>query len=348
MRAPLKISWRIGTDLPMNWKGGAAGVVEGKVVYAGGMQSPWRAPKEVILMDTTAVNLGPEPGRLKAEYLVYCWLLELPVATEYTGGLSVGNAFYVLGGRSKNVRRRVFRLTRRDKGILGPSPGAGRCAGDWVWDEIAQMCKDHLLPTCAAVGDTIVVTGGTSGVGDGVEAYSTSQPEPGWFELPKAPLMRASTAAAARGKFYLFGGLAGDDAATQTSDSAFSLDLATCNWKEIKRMPLPLRYASAVTYQDRYIIILGGASRKDPDFPPLKIPGGPIGQLSPFVFVYDADTDEYWQLEETMPVGVATLGSALIDDTIYVIGGETRDPHTSNCSNKLQIGRIIYEASDAF
>ncbi len=305
VQCKISIEWRVGTGLPTNWKGGAAGVVEGKVVYAGGLQSPWRAPREAVLLDAAA------------DHHIYCWLPELPVATEYTGGLSVGNAFYVLGGRSKVARRRVFRLTRRDKGILEVSSGP-RCTGDWVWEEIASMSKDHLLPDCAAVGDTIVVTGGASGVGDGVEAYSTTQPEKGWFELPEAPVMRASTAASARGKLYLFGGLTGDDATTQTSDRAFSLSLATRGWKEIKSMPLPLRYASAVTYQDRYIIILGGASRNDPDFPPLKIPGGPIDQLSPFVIVYDADLDEYWQLEETMPVGVATLGSALIGDTIYV------------------------------
>ncbi len=325
---PLKIEWRIGTDLPMNWKGGAAGALEGRVVYAGGLQSPWRAPKEAVLFD-------PE-----ADHHVYCWLPELPVAPQYTGGLSVGNAFYVLGGRSQAARRRVFRLTRKDKDALTVSTGP-RCAGEWVWEEAASMHQDHLLPDCAAVGDTIVVTGGISGVGDGMEAYNTKQPEAGWFELPPAPVMRASAAAASGGKLYLFGGLAGDDAATQTSARAFSLDLAARSWKEIKSMPLPLRFAKAVSYQDRYIIILGGGSRSDPGFPPMKIPGGPIGQLSPFVIVYDTNLDEYWQLKETMPVGVATQGSVLIGDTIYVIGGETRDPPTSNCSNKLQIGKIV-------
>ncbi len=348
MKPPISVTWTVGTDLPTNWKGGAAGVVAERIVYTDGLQSPWRAPRETVLIDPRAVHMTPHPSRIAPEYLVYCWLPDLPVATEYTGGLSVQDAFYVLGGRAKSARRRVFRLTRQDDGPLGPSPGAGKCAGTWTWDEIAPMRNDHLFPTCAALGDTILVTGGLQGVGDGIEAYAVDRPEQGWVDVPPAPVMRAATAASARGRFYLFGGLEGDDASTQTSARAFALDMSQRDsvprtsqaWEEIGSMPLPLRYASAVTWRDRYVIILGGGACTDPDFPPMRIPGGPIGQLSPFVIVYDADLDEYWQLEDLMPVGVATHGAVLIDDMIYVVGGETRDPQTSNCSNLLQMGKI--------
>jgi len=201
---PFRIEWRLGPDFPYYVKGGACGALDGEIVWAGGMQFPWREPTETVLLRISALE---NPAHAVH---AYCWLPELPVKVGYTGGVSVGSALYVVGGRASG--KRAFKLTKGPRRAARPPSGYSEF--EWRWEALPDTSERHVYPAVVAVGDRVVVHGSgstTSGVAAGpalaVEVLDTKFPERGWARLPACPSAAAGKfAGSARGRLYLFGG----------------------------------------------------------------------------------------------------------------------------------------------
>lgn len=327
---PFRITWSLGPPMPQYRKGGIAGVVDGHVIYAGGMQNPWREPDDVLAYD-------PQTRRWE-------FITPMPANPSYTSGTSAGDVLYVLGGR--NADGRCFRLTHE--------------GGQWVWTELPSLNQPRVGAVVAVVGDLLIAASGGWGMKLGgfdstpvstVEALDLTNVEASWQTLPHYPGFRRSGAmgAVCGGKFHMFGGYRRLERGVQADDGfvgveregnfadAFCYDPATEAWEKIPDMPHALEGGFPVPYADRYIIMLGGAGYITTKF---TFDGEEIGGYSDEVLVYDTATGGYSTLEDRMPAGLNDIKACIIGDTIYAIGGESSDPRTSNTVNLLQIGRV--------
>lgn len=328
---PIKVSWSLGPAMPQYRKGGVAGVVGGHVIYAGGMQAPWREPDDVLAYDP--------------ESKTWEFITPMPANPSYTSGTSANGALYVLGGR--NADGRCFRLTRED--------------GRWVWTELPRLQQPRVVAAVAVVGDLLVAAGGGWGMKLGgfdatpvsaVEALDLANIEAGWQTLPHYPGFRRAGAmgAVCGGKFYMFGGyrrlergvtaedgFVGADRDSPRFTDTLRYDPAAGAWERLVELPFGLSGGCAVTYADRYVIIMGGSGHGQTTF---TFEGEQIGGYNDQVLVYDTAADRYFVLDERMPAGLNDVKAAIIGDTIYVVGGESVDPRHSNTVNLLQIGKI--------
>lgn len=329
---PFRIAWSLGPPMPQYRKGGVLGVVDGYVVYAGGMQHPWREPEESLVYD---------PGTQAWEATA-----PLPIGPSYSGGVSDGKVLYVLGGRKAGSR--CFRLTRE--------------AGRWYWTELPALTQPRVLAANALVGGWWIAAGGGWGMRFGafdptpvtvVEGLDLTHPDRGWQQLPHYPGFDrpAAMGASCAGRFYMFGGHRSMEQGMTAPDGyqanhlcprladAYSYDPVQQSWKRLADLPTALCGGAAVAYRDRYIILLGGShmSVRACEFP---FEGETIGGYNAQVFVYDTVTDSYTLLAEPLPAGVNDLRLCRIGDTLYCAGGESIDKRTSNTVNLLQIGHI--------
>jgi len=106
--------------------------------------------------------------------------------------------------------------------------------------------------------------------------------------------------------------------------------------------------AAAVTYNDRYIILVGGAVLKEPGgLHPCEVTyqedskrGVEVGWYNNRVFVYDVKEDSYEELSEPLPYSAHDIRATILSDTIYAIGGENIDGTVSNTCAYVRIGKI--------
>ncbi len=329
---PVRLTWSLGPAMPQYRKGGVLGTVSGKVIYAGGMQNPWREPEESLAFD-------PKTGAWSAT-------APLPIGPSYTSGTSTGHALYVVSGR--NAEGRCFRLT-----------GDG---AQWTWTELPRLRQPRVFAAVAVVGDWLIAAGGGWGMMYGafdptpvstVEGLDLAQTDRGWQELPHYPGIDRPGAfgAACAGKLYMFGGYRCMQDGMQAPDGfiarnlyprladAYSYDPATRQWTRLADLPTELSGGSAVTIADRYIVLLGG-SHMSAEASRFSFEGETVGGYNDRVYVYDTRDDTYHVLADPLPAGVNDIRACVLGDSIYAAGGESIDKRTSNTVNLLQVARV--------
>jgi N-acetylneuraminic acid mutarotase len=145
-----------------------------------------------------------------------------------------------------------------------------------------------------------------------------------WSELPPMPTPRGAQAAVAVGnKIYVVGGAkipSGMDfpdglnpgGPIEILGTTEMFDTEKNSWTTLKPMTLPRNHHD-VADLDGKLYVIGGAVRSC-------FPGGWSSSVS-MNEVYDIATDT-WSTRAPMPTARSGVGAAVVDDKIYVIGGE--------------------------
>lgn len=344
---PLRITWRIGPNLPVAWKGGVAGRIGDEIVITGGL---WMPSRENL---TRTFHIPAETYREVAPP---------PVSPQYTQGACDGTYVYVVGGRGSG--RAVFRLGRDAQGAwqyeeLPPLPDA---EGDGRWLGAVGVIPGQWL---------LLVAGHPTGTpteqrtAPALPDYRLrlDQPDATWETMapypggPRALLMAATVG----GQLYVFGGshpeptmranavalsqkygLSAPWGGVPNYRDAYRYDVAADVWTPIRPTPFPVVCGGAVPVKDKYILLMGTA-----DVRTYRV-GKTMGRQDPFwagygdrILCYDIARDNYSDVG-VMPYGVATVPWVLDGDTLYCFGGEPAHGYTMNTENVLQIGTIAW------
>lgn len=329
------IIWHEGTEYPDLVKGGAQGVVFGKLVYAAGMNYPWRESHKTHIF---------EPERNQWEELP-----DMPRGCCYTRGVSVKDEFFVIIGRRQlQSLSECFKLTKGN--------------GEWLWEQIPSLHQARAVPALSAVDSLIICVGGGNWNKEKpgaffpqdvtmVEGFDVDAPNRGWVELAAFPgkLRAGASAAAVKDKVYLFGGyhawIEADKRRVQRLKDAFCYSPSSDEWTKIADLPYPISGGAAVSILGRYIILLGGA---------IQLEDGtiyqtetidrrrnvPVGEYNDRVWAYDTLENNYREMPTRMLHGANDVQASCVDDTIYVAGGENIDKTTSNTMDSLRIGKF--------
>ena len=323
------IEWRMGPNMPEYRKGGCGAALDGKVISAFGMRQPWGEMDTVYVYDPKADWWSRAPNG--------------PVGQCYVQGTECGGAFYAIGGRKGSVRTECYKLEVQD--------------GAHTWTQIAGLNDARGWAPSVAVGSKLFVFGGAKG-GHGptmssVEMLDTADASAQWSVVSEIPGDSRGWlgAAAVAGKAYVFGGghffdpkpAEGPDRERLADVHVYDPDANT--WSA--RAPLPFRLAGmdCCVYQDRYIIVAGGAPEID-DFSDemrqaYESSDRYASYYNPFVLVYDTQTDAWRHLPTLMPAPTNDIRVVLIGTTVYALGGENVEPATSNTVAWFRIGKIV-------
>jgi N-acetylneuraminic acid mutarotase len=117
-------------------------------------------------------------------------------------------------------------------------------------------------------------------------------------------------------------------------NDTLSYDPHSDEWARHKTMPFFLSGWEGATYQDRYVILIGGVEAKE-------ISEEKMGQntWNDIIFAYDTKYDRWMRLESLTPPGGVynDPGVVIVGDSIYVVGGE--GPRGSHFDHFL-VGKI--------
>ncbi len=225
-----ELTWRERAPLPQPRAGYAIGVVDQKMLFAGG--SHWEGDRKIVsrradFFDPAANTWTPAP--------------ELPAMRSDASSVTLADGVYVIGGVvDGQLSNSVVRFAQ------------GR------WDEAPALPEPRMYTLSAALGKNLYVFGGLSKMGDLTSATTTLwhyQPQGAWKALAPFPgtprVIGALTAH--RGKLYLFGGFSGG----KNLRDAWSYDPRHDQWQQLPDLPVARRAWSAVSYRGQ-ILLLGG------------------------------------------------------------------------------------------
>lgn len=238
-------------------------------------------------------------------------LPDMPARREYTRAIAGDKEVYVLGGFIQGKpglpSADVFRLDVRQTPLQ--------------WQTISPLSVPRTHTAVGKAGHQLIVAGGNQydiaqkgyspqTIQNVTDVLDLTKPETGWKQrapIPGSPRgWCASTVV--NDKFYMLGGVTWTAKARERLQETLSYDPARDAWKRLTDPPLPISGWECEAFQDRYLIIIGGAAR----------------HWSDVAFVYDTQTDRWSRMANALPPGglFNDPGVCIIDDTIYVAGGE--------------------------
>ena len=354
-KASLKIEWRLGPDYPMGIQDSAVGIVNGKIVSAGGFT---RHPRKILATHPDAFG-GQRSGFTRLTFVFdprneaggWQRIVDMPgPARQGPATAVVDDMLYIMGGinyAQPHTYRETYRLSAR--------------AGKWEWQELPSARLPWPVYGASAgtavIGTRIYLFGvadffaapgvkdadfhteaGRDGnpVGRALLVLDTARLEAGWTRLadcPGVPQFDAGVSAAG-GKLYRLGGIyapldPGKGPHYFNAVDSWRYDPATNAWSRLADMPNGAN-RRALTYADRYILLIAGYKYAETWF--LGDTRKPIytdqekGRdwkifFEKTVLAYDTVTG---QLSTADPLVERTsFPSAAIDgDTVYCLGGE--------------------------
>lgn len=264
-------------------------------------------------------------------------LPDLPGRREYTRSLASGGQVYLLGGGLQKPRPGLP-YEPRDEVFRGDvaMPESG-----WATIPSLNVARTHMA--VGAVGSHLVVVGGNRyDYSDGGYSFRTIQGvtetldrsnlQRGWRQrtsIPGGPRGWCASVSL-NGRLYVLGGLSfaktkpGVRGAKIKYRETLAYDPVVDKWTRHADPPIAISGWEGAAYRDRYIIAIGGVARHWNDL----------------AFVYDTRADRWLRFVKPLPVGAVLndAGVCIIDDTIYVAGGE--GPGGSHFDHFL-IGKIM-------
>ena len=362
---PLKITWKEGPVYPALIKGPAVGVVDGRLMVAGGMSYPWR---EVEYGFWLATEDTPEeapsvivPGE-QIESPLGSWhpMPPIPVGPGWTSGAAVAGGLAVVGGR----RRAVGNKAIADVWFLDVGAGAAS------WEKLQDRPSPAMVATTMADGDYLYTAFGTDwhphehATGDpNIYRMNVRERSP-WetvTQFPGNPRWMGCMAVC-NGKLWVVGGrdwpVGGvteklpHNAYTESDNGVDNLvayrelwayDFETGEWEELPHPPRAF-VADGFTVADRWLVLPGGRSWiVHPEGVRVRIEKcvAKLGLLSYSyeVWAYDTQTGEWFSLDP-LPFGTCSHRVSVWGNHAYVVGNEVIDNKRGNAYGSVFIGEI--------
>ncbi len=222
------MEWTAGADLPLPLMAPTAGVVDGRIVAAGGWDDVGNTRSEAYVY-------APEDD-------AWTQVADAPVAVAWAGQATLDGMLYSVGG-----------CTTGDCDPTTASTAAYDPATD-TWTALADYPRPVAFPSCAGLDGRVVCAGG---IGDGgqstTETYAYDPVADAWTQVADAPVDAWGSAyAGADDQLIVTGGLQQG----AISNDAFSYDAAADDWADLPNPNNPaFRGAGACGF-----VMVGGQS----------------------------------------------------------------------------------------
>jgi N-acetylneuraminic acid mutarotase len=259
----VSLHWTKSSPFPEATSGYAAGVVQGKLVLAGGTYWEGTAhhwSKKLF----SAATYSYDPANQEWERLP-----DVPTPLGYPASTTLNNTLFVLGGYTgHHINRDVFALTKeRNK---------------YVWKNVGDLPVDRIFSGAVSVGKDIYLVGGStqfepldasgtcctsSTATNSLLVFDTTNPSKGWCELNPYPGARRwfFTTATDGKSIWMFGGQyqANSKDPVQYFPEVLRFSPVDGKWKLVARLPSELRNTSWVSpvFADRKMILISSIGK---------------------------------------------------------------------------------------
>jgi N-acetylneuraminic acid mutarotase len=356
----LHIPWRAGPEYPLGIQDSAVGVVNGKVISAGGFSrrplnvlSQWPDAFDGESSGFTLLTLIFDPANESAGWTR---ITDVPGSPRQGAASAVvNNALYIMGGFNYSDTL-CYNLCYR----------LSLSGGNWVWDAMPHLpwvcCEgsavvigQKIYMVCAVdyyqvsgasgsdfhtqVGRTSTAYPQGSPVSQALLMLDTTNTSAGWQRLADMPGTHRTLAsvAAVNNKIYVLGGQY-DPANTSTGNyynvvDSWVYDVASNTWSALPDMPDGCN-RKAVAFADRYIIMCGGFKymytyRPDGSkvlaYSPAEVETWNTVGMDAFfkkeVLVFDTVTNQLGYADDMLDTSSWPL-TAVDGNTVYTLGGE--------------------------
>jgi N-acetylneuraminic acid mutarotase len=254
------LQWTQSASFPEPRAGYAAGVLDGKLVIAGGTY--WQGVKDHWTKKLYSASTHAfDPASQRWEKLP-----DLPIPLGYPAAAVVGNKLYVLGGYTGSaVNQKIFTLQK--------------IGSRYTWSVLGNMSSQRIFASAVSVGKTIYLVGGTTAfepvdavgtccttntVTSTLLAFDTDHPARSWQQLSSYPAKaRWLPAVTSDGKsIWLFGGIfkAEPRASVTKFDEVLRYDLSQGKWYVMAPLPkgvADLQSLTSLAIEDRILLFTG-------------------------------------------------------------------------------------------
>ena len=299
------IKWRQGAELPLGRGSYASGIVEGRLILAGGTY--WRQDRKQWLDETVAYEIGRDR---------WTQIARLPKPLAYGAGVVWRDEFYYLGGGGpEEAERYGYRLRNK--------------AGNYAWEGFTELPRGFAVGAAQILDNRLYLIGGAGAkletaspavfslnLSDSSSVWRSLEPIPG----PGRALMASAVCAS---HIFIFGGMAFDtDGQRVNLRSAWRYSPGLNEWRRLRDVPIATRAWSASAGKHGYIYLLGGYSDSSYESSGNESPGGrPEGQFVNRVWRYDTQKDEYLELNP-LPHALCDVSFHPYRQALYGAGGE--------------------------
>jgi N-acetylneuraminic acid mutarotase len=300
-------AWEKLPPLPVANGGFIAAAQGDRILVAGG--TTWQGETKIWLDRLWSYDPGPRAWREAGR---------LPAALAYPVAGQLGGTVWFAGGSSgTQTHRTLWRLDADLQPIL-----------------VSRLDAAVVYAAGAIIGPTLYAVGGTDDQAAldridnrcrGIDLNSgriTALPA-----YPEASLAVA-TAAALGGRLYVFGGARWDSARKTVVNhrSAHVFTVATQRWEPLPDLPHPGRGYTAVTLDDRHILVAGGYRNDETEF---------VADS----YLYDVSARTY---RNTTPLPYAGMvGLVQAGEWLYCLGGEDRKRHRADAVFRLRWRELL-------
>ncbi len=189
------------------------------------------------------------------------------------------------------------------------------------WETKASMPTARIGPAAGVIDGKFYVAGGADdSAGDALATLEVYDPVANsWETKASMSVPRVSAAGAViNGKLYVVGGRSADWYALATLEV---YDPVANSWETKASMPSARIGPTAIAYSDTQFSVLGGK-------------GGDIWDEVSTIYIYDSVTDA-WREPAALPLALHHAAAQIVDNELYVIGGNNVDGDSSDLVYKL-------------
>ena len=308
-------TWRDLPDLPQALGGQFVGVVDDRIVVAGGSfwtRAPWSGGTKSWSDAVYVLTRHDNQWRLAGK---------LPEAMGYGCAVTTPSGMLLIGGQTSNsVSDRIYGL-RFENGRLQT-------------EGLSHLPHPMMTEGGALAGDTVYLAGGQSTAAPtqaltsflSARVADLENRRAVWKQLPlwPGPARFLPQMAAAGGSIYLVGGsdLVGSVRHFLSDAYEFTPDKG---WRKLHNFPQPAQAGTAAASHGR-LCIFGGSDGTLAPFETLLKEDHP--GFSRMAWTYDPARDQ-WIPAARMPVSLVTTGIAAWGGELVIAGGEDRPAHRS-------------------
>ncbi len=299
-------AWERLASLPVPNGGFFSGVIDGKIIVAGG--TTWKGDTKIWLDQIWAYEPGRDQWRESGR---------LPSPVAYPVSAHDGRTVWFASGSSG---------TRTDQGIWRMDTAGMPKRVAKIEDAFVYACGGIIGSNLYAVGgtddqakvDRITNTFRAINLSTGKVTRLADYPESG---------LTTGTSAVIGERLFIFGGAGWDTqrATVRNHASAYVYSVAQKSWSTLPPLPHPVRGLTAVALDARRIYVAGGYRNDEIEF---------VANA----YIFDVQTQTYTPATPLPYAGMVSL--VIAGDWLYCVGGEDRKRHRSDALFRIRLSNV--------
>lgn len=226
------------------------------------------------------------------------------IPKQFPSSVIVGMKLYVFNGDLKdgtlNAKMEVVNISTGEVHFSTDNPSPAHAAGVAVWNEIIYAFGGKISPDKLIYSNSL---------------YKFDPVEKKWTKLANMPEKKETKGVIVDGKLYVIGGYNGN-----ASNNISKYDIQTDKWTKLTQLPFGVSAHSVAAYGDKIYVVFDFTNQS-------------------FIGYYDITANKFVILEQSGMTGRRHAGAHIVNDKLYIMGGNT-SADIKSCLSSTQVANL--------